>query len=272
MAFSQVSVGTTHPCGITAEGHLTCWDRRYRGPVLTVDDWRDPDLAELPEGQFAQVSVGGVRFDDSVACAVSADGTLACFDYGGPVAAPDGTFRDVSVGRDQTCGLRTGGAIECWAWDDDPVPSPSAQERFSSVSAAGGYACGVRTDTTLACWGTDDRWPADPPTGAYTQVSVSPGRACAVTTDAELRCWSWRAEVLAQGGLRTPADPPKGAFTAVSVTGGYACGLRTDGRVECWGAGTTGRADPPEASFTQISVGPYYACGIRDDKAVQCWG
>ena len=272
-AFSQVSVGTTHPCGITTDGHLTCWDRRYRGPAPDVEGYRAPDPAELPEGQFARVSVGGVHFDDSVACAVGTDGTLACWDYGGPVAAPDGTFRDVSVGRDQTCGLRTGGAIKCWAWDNnDPVPSPSAQDRFSSVSAAGGYACGVRTDAALACWGTDDRWPAEPPTGAYTQVSVSPGRACAVTTDAGLRCWSWRAEVLAERGLRTPADPPEGPFAAVSVTGRNACGLRAGGSVECWGTGTIGRADPPQASFTQISVGPYYACGVRDDEAVQCWG
>ena len=97
--------------------------------------------------------------------------------------------------------------------------SPSAQDRFSSLSAADGYTCGVRTDAALACWGTDDRWPAEPPTGVYTQVSVSPGRACAVTTDAGLRCWSWRAEVLAERGLRTPADPPTGAFAEVSVTG-----------------------------------------------------
>ena len=272
-AFAQVSVGATHPCGVTTEGRLECWDRRYWGPAPAVEGWQAPEPSELPEGRFVSVSVGGVRLDDSVACALHADGTLACFDYSGPVTAPGGSFREVSVGRRQICGLRTDGTIECWGWhDDDPArPAPDG-DRFTAVSAAGGYACGVRVDGSLACWGNDEGWPIDPPAGAYTQVSVSDGRACAVGTDDRLVCWSWRPDVFAQWGLRTPADPPEGAFAAVSTTNSYACGLTTVGSIECWGAGTLGRADPPEGPFTQISVGPSYACGVHHEGAVKCWG
>ena len=271
--FAEVSVGSTHPCGITADGRIDCWDRRYRGPAPAVEGWRAPEPGELSEGQFARISVGGVRLDDSMACAVRADGALACWDYGGPRAAPHGEFSDVSVGRGQTCALRTDGAVECWAWDeDDSAPSPPAQDRFTTVSATAGYACGVRANDALACWGADDRWPTDPPIGTFTQVSVSPGRACAVRSDARLHCWGWRADSLADRGLRTPANPPEGTFATVSVTGRYACGLRTDGSVECWGYGTIGRADPPDAHFAQISVGPHYACGVTTDGAVRCWG
>ena len=187
--FAEVSVGSTHPCGITADGRIECWDRRYRGPAPAVEGWRAPEPGELPEGQFARISVGGVRLDDA-----------------------------------------------------------------------------------MACWGADDRWPTDPLIGTFTQVSVSPGRACAVRSDARLHCWGWRADSLAERGLRTPASPPEGTFAAVSVTGRYACGLRTDGSVECWGYGTIGRADPPDAHFAQISVGPHYACGITTGGAVRCWG
>ena len=270
---SGTYVQTSDLCGITTEGAVACWDRRYRGPAPAVEGWRAPEPGELPEGQFARISVGGVRLDDSMACAVRADGALACWDYGGPKAAPHGEFSDVSVGRGQTCALRTDGAVECWAWDeDDSAPSPPAQDRFTTVSATAGYACGVRANDALACWGADDRWPTDPPIGTFTQVSVSPGRACAVRSDARLHCWGWRADSLADRGLRTPANPPEGTFATVSVTGRYACGLRTDGSVECWGYGIIGRADPPDAHFAQISVGPHYACGITTGGAVRCWG
>ena len=277
-AFAQVSVGSLHPCGVTVDGKIECWDRKYVGAAPAVEGWRAPEPIKLPGGTFIRVSVGGVRYSEvgNTACAVGTDGTLACWDREKALAALGGEFSDVFVGTGQTCAVRAGGAVECWAWDEDEtVPSPAPADRFTQVSATSGYACGVRIDSTLACWGTNERWPAAPPAGTFSQVSVGSYRACAVGTDARLVCWTWTASglgELAEAGIRAPADPPAGAYMGVSVAGGYACGLMTDGSAACWGAGTTGRADPPDVSFAQISAGPDYACGVRTDGYIQCWG
>jgi alpha-tubulin suppressor-like RCC1 family protein len=104
------------------------------------------------------------------ACAVRADGTLAC--WGGGVVGssnprplplpPSGTFSSVGVGDTHACALRTDGTAECWGASSEPPLTPPTGT-FQQLETAAAlvdlfgltrdYACGLRFDGSMTCWG-----------------------------------------------------------------------------------------------------------------------
>lgn len=89
VAFTAVSAGHEHTCGVRTDGTLACWG------------WNEYGQAAPPEGTFATVSAGRGH-----TCGVRMDGTLACWgrNESGQAASPPGTFTAVSVGFRHTCG------------------------------------------------------------------------------------------------------------------------------------------------------------------------
>lgn len=65
---------------------------------------------------------------------------------------PEGSFRSISVGGSQPCGVRPDGQMECWGQDYKVRRGPSPL-RFRSVSANVGQACGITEDRRVVCWG-----------------------------------------------------------------------------------------------------------------------
>ena len=68
---------------------------------------------------------------------------------GAPGRSP--SFESVSAGDEHTCGVRTGGSIACWGYNQYRLANWPAGS-FVSVSAGGSYTCGVRTNGSIACW------------------------------------------------------------------------------------------------------------------------
>ncbi len=216
-------------------------------------------------------------------------------------------FTAVSAGGSYTCGIRTGGAVECWGWDDFGQASPPSGT-FTAISAGGSHSCGVRPSGAVECWGSDDGQ-LSPPSGTFTAISAGETHSCGVRPSGAVECWGWNREgeasppwgttftAVSAGfshscGIRTggavecwgsdddgEASPPSGTFTAVSVAGtfagsvySYSCGIRTGGAVECWGWNREGEVSPPSGTFTAVSAGGSHSCGIRTGGAVECWG
>ena len=77
MAFTQVSAGGWHTCGLKADGTITCWGDNSHGQ-------RTP-----PGGAFGQVSAGGQH-----TCGMKTDGTIACWGQNnyGQSTPPGGAF------------------------------------------------------------------------------------------------------------------------------------------------------------------------------------
>ncbi|MBI5504190.1 MAG: hypothetical protein HY899_05290 [Deltaproteobacteria bacterium] len=168
----------------------------------------------------------------------------------------------ISAGADHTCGIRSGGSVECWGDNSSGEASPSSGA-FSSIAAGAHYACGIRSDGSVECWGRLLGWEW-PPSGAVSDISASLNHTCGIRSDGSVECWG--ENPFGQ------ASPPAGAFSDISTAWYQICGIRSGGSVECWGDNSYGQASPPAGAFSDISSGRQHICGIRSSGSVECWG
>ncbi len=248
-----------------------------------------PDPAKFPFGdqRFTSLSAG------TYVCAVRADRTVGCTDYGYRVRwwphIPDGEFESVSAGFRHMCGVRVGGELACWRnpyYDVSAVLSPP-EGAFQSVSVGGDHACAVRVDQQVVCWGEPhpdyDFGQTSPPEGPFRSVAVARSFSCGLRTDGEVECWGLRQEdpqrratwfQPLQGWNWDGGVWPQGSFTALSVDWDYAeiCALRASGQIVCWNNGTaTHKA--PDGSFVAVDAGSTATCGLRHGgEDIECWG
>ena len=218
----------------------------------------------------------------------------------GSCVVPD--WLTIDAGIFHTCGIRAGGAIECWGSDQQAQSSPP-DGKFKAVSAAGYDTCALREDGTLVCWGSLAEGIADIPEGSFDRLNLGMGQGClmkglsatcwgdhkynqsdipegdylmvdsgvregcGVRTDSTLRCWGYNYYPILD-------DMPSGAFTTVSIGEGHACALDPDGHPHCWGRDDYGQAKdaPTGVALVQISAGAEHTCGLDASGTLHCWG
>jgi alpha-tubulin suppressor-like RCC1 family protein len=186
-----------------------------------------------------------------------------------------GDYIEICTGETHTCGLRSGGVLDCWGGNGDgqlglgdfearlAPTSLSGARRFLSVACGGNITCALAEEGALYCWGNNGEGalgqgegaavgrasalPVSVPLGQPArQVSVGQGHVCAVLQGGALWCWGRNSNF--QLGI---APPPQGqqVHTPAAVTGAGTyqqvsagqtdtCGVRTDGRLFCWGTDT----------------------------------
>ena len=286
-AFTAVSAGEVHTCGLRENGEATCWGDNERGQI------------DAPEGSFTAISAGTAHN-----CVLRDTGVVECWgdnEYGQtdtptesgqqPYTGPH--YTAVSAGENHTCAIRESGEITCWGsnedWDGQYVgqsdPPPGT---FIAVSASptSPLTCGLRDTGAIECWGDTSGVERDPPTGSYTAISTSWFSVCGLRETGETDC-----------GVR--GEPSTSRFSAVTdSTGGtlnnafHACAIRErDGAIECWGDNrvgqhmfneetgehrieylSVGQATPPAGAFTAVSAGIAHTCGLRTSGEIACWG
>jgi alpha-tubulin suppressor-like RCC1 family protein len=184
-------------------------------------------------------------------------------------ATPALTFRQVSVGRNHTCGVTLGDRAYCWGSNlygelGDGTTGTSRTSpravigglRFRQVDVGDGHTCGVTTANVGYCWGFN-----------------LTGQLGDGTTIDRLR------PVKVVGGHR---------FTQVIAAGSISCGLNTEEEAYCWGGnaigqigdGTTMNRLTPVAvvgghHFLQLSTGGgngTHTCGVTLSNLAYCWG
>ena len=99
-------------------------------------------------------------------------------DYG-QATPPDGVFDAVATGAAHACAIGADGTLACWG-DDEYGQATAPAGTFSAVSAGWSHTCAIRTDGTLACWGDDEYGQATPPAGTFTDVSAGGAHTCAI--------------------------------------------------------------------------------------------
>ena len=131
LAFTSISVGSFHTCGVTTTGAAYCWGSTNFGQL---------GLGHLP-GTHVETPMpvlGGLSFvavssDDKHTCGITTDSAAYCWGQG--------AYGRLGHGFTSTAVF--------------PVPV-SGGFSFSSVSAGGNHTCGLTIATTAYCWGLND--------------------------------------------------------------------------------------------------------------------
>jgi alpha-tubulin suppressor-like RCC1 family protein len=253
----SVSVGGFGACGIKSTGRLYCWGADDEGVA--------GDGLPRTAGQPAAVQVSG----------------------GGTI------WKQVSVGADVACAVKTDGRMYCWGTDfrgtlgnggadvDRASPFQATGIGWASVSVGDSHACAVKTAGSLWCWGinfqgalglgpgaADDY---DVPTRVgtatdWTSVSAGGTNTCARRRTGRLYCWGsdgW-GQVGNGGGMALSFEVPTQVagnvttWAGVEVGHGHACARRTNNRLFCWGRdedGALGDGGPDAHQDAPVAIG-----------------
>ncbi|HKW84869.1 MAG TPA: hypothetical protein VJN68_14050 [Burkholderiaceae bacterium] len=232
------------------------------GNACTVDSCVSGRCQNAPTNTCAvAVSVGWNH-----ACAVEADGRVACWGQNSQGQLGDGTGVNrlvptfvpgvidavavKGVDQDQTCVLRANGGVLCWGANAfGELGDGTTVNRLSPVAAV------LPRPAISIDIGGDD----------FDQTA----HACAVLDDHTVWCWGAnRFGALGDGTVTprvTPAPVP-GLTNAVSVGAGggdMSCALLSSGTASCWGRNVNGELGNGDTSMTQSNV-PVPVVGVAN--------
>ena len=104
----SISTGIWHTCGVTGEGSLLCWGRKYEASGT-------PIVGRM----FTDVGSG-----DRFSCALSSDGRAFCWGLSQAdrqtQPLTEDRYDSISVGGFHTCGLKQDGTPVCWGFRWSP--------------------------------------------------------------------------------------------------------------------------------------------------------
>lgn len=294
LRFNTVSAGGSHTCALTQDGTAYCWGTNTSGQLGlgSVEDDRTVPTSVNTELRFTAIAAG-----QSHSCAIDTEGYAYCWGNGmlgevggeltddcGYSCAPspvkvetDLRFKQLSSGRQHTCGVARNGGLYCWGSNEygrlgaattelcenygvdfkpcSPIPIPiSAGGSWTEVSAGGTHTCGITGNGTGHCWGLG----ISGLLGDGTDLGVS--------------------------GYRTDAQmvASESKFANVSAGRNHTCAASRGSQILCWGTGDlgdgSGQDSPipvPVAStvrFTMAAVGTKHSCGVSSEGIMYCWG
>jgi alpha-tubulin suppressor-like RCC1 family protein len=289
LAFSQVSGGNVHTCGLTTDQRAYCWGYAEQGQLGTGS-------ASGPEN------------------CIGAIGPFPCSTRPVPVTGAH-RFRQISAGYLYTCAVTSDFRAYCWGSNsfgtigdgtrtDRLLPVPvSGGLRFRQVDAGLLHTCGVSDpDRRVYCWGDNSqgqlgdgtrtsRLTPVPVFGglSFRQVSTGNSHTCGVTTSDEAYCWGYdNVGQLGNDPVRARRDRPVlvaggHRFRLVAAGSNHTCGVTTTKSALCWGNGgqigdgqSTNRFMPRAVagglSFDRVTAGAFHTCGETATNRAYCWG
>jgi alpha-tubulin suppressor-like RCC1 family protein len=301
LRFTSISAGSSHTCGLIADGSAYCWG----------------------DNSSAQLGVGTVE---------TCSNNRVCSPT--PLAVSGGhRFKSITAGSAGTCGITTDDVLKCWGYQGfsnnlvfvqpSTVQLPATGDSvwsFVGATDAGLNGCALTQSSLPVCWGVNffgqlgigsinnSRSNPIPITidAVIRSISSGSGYSCALSTLGDAYCWG----ISYRGGLGVGADAvaspcqvvaPDACFPSpTKVVGGrkfselavgpeHVCGIDiASGETYCWGsntffaigAETLGHnpvAPSPFAAangtkYTHITAGWHFTCGLMADKHISCWG
>ncbi len=278
LAFTQITAGDAHTCGLVPGGAAFCWGDGRAGQLGNGGTEASAAPGRVTAGAvFTAVTAGATH-----TCALQENGTPHCWGQGSLGQRGDGTTNAVSL------------------------PTPVATNLvFQSLSAGWNHTCGITTSSRLYCWGSnlfgqlgdggfvlqltpDSAVTAD----RFTDVRAGRNHTCAVSLDGQAYCWGRNDEgQLGLGSTSAPVPIPTPLPSAltfrtiVAADGTYSCGLWLTRRLLCWGRGNDGQLGTGTTverdslvvidftiPFAAVDAGTTHTCGTTTEFQTYCWG
>lgn len=246
-AFTQVTGGGFHSCGLTPSGTAYCWG----------------------DNQFGQLGDGGAETDTDVPVAV----------------ATDLRFERLSAGGSHTCGRTTAGEVYCWGSNlrgqlgdgrggtDSPTPRLIAGNlELVQVRAGLVHTCGRTSGGAIYCWGSNlfgqlgdgqAGTNSDLPVAVDTNLTFETVGGAAVHHTCALSgmrayCWGWNELGQLGDGTRTDRASPvlvQGDHRFLELAAGqsYSCGITLFNETFCWGSNTQGQLGDNNAGTDRLT-------------------
>ena len=174
LRFTTLAVGSYFSCGLDAEGAAHCWGRVGNRLNSSLEPKRvggglSFTAISAGSGHACGLIVGGAaycwgdNFNDELGAETTAEASEV------PLAVTGGfRFAAIAAGGYHTCALTLEGALACWGWDDQTIPSAPFNNgvsihsatpvlvpgghTFTSISNGLFHGCGVTADQRAYCW------------------------------------------------------------------------------------------------------------------------
>jgi alpha-tubulin suppressor-like RCC1 family protein len=284
-AFTQVTAGGFHSCGLVSSGQAWCWG--YNADGRLADGTTNLGLAPVQVLQGA-LSFTFLSAGDAHTCALDSSGQAYCWgnnSYGQigdstkvfastPTAVhqPAGvTFTQIASGARHTCALTSAGQAYCWGYNGDGQVGIGAALQ-SLIPAAVSQPGGV----------------------TFTAVFTEYQHSCGLTSGGQAYCWGLNGNGQLGDNSTTTRKTPvavsqSGGLTFVTLSTGAAhtCGLDSSGAAYCWGFNSNGQLGtsnttsslvpvavsmPAGVTFNQVSIGAVHSCALDGNGQTWCWG
>jgi alpha-tubulin suppressor-like RCC1 family protein len=180
--WTAIATGDYHSCGANANG-LYCWGYGGYGalgtgntntatvPVLTASPLGGAAAAAIPSaGTHSCAILGGVsRCWGNNYWGEVGDGTDSQRSAPTSVTGGAGTWQQLALGIDHTCGIGANGSLWCWGGNYEAQLGATTDSNYSTVPVQIGsavdwtyvgngraHSCAIRADASMWCWGLNN--------------------------------------------------------------------------------------------------------------------
>jgi alpha-tubulin suppressor-like RCC1 family protein len=282
-AFTQVSSGFNHTCGLTPGGKVYCWGSGGSGQLGhgTYNSYTTPNAVQDNGSRFVQIAAASYY-----TCGLTDEGQAFCW----------GRNAEGQLGTNST------------TYSPTPVPVQQGSLRFTQISAEYFSICAVANTGQAYCWGDNGGGQLGDGTlenrlapvavqqgGAqFVQVETSAEHTCARTAAGQEYCWGNNeyGQLGDADGITAPKITPVTVqqqgeiYAAITVGPYYSCAITPAGKGYCWGdngyatLGFTGfySRDRPTAveqgaeTYTAIDSDFVNTCALTARGQAFCWG
>ena len=260
VAFTQISAGKTHACGLRENGAAVCWKYNQRDSA----DLNPPD-----QTAFRQISAG-----QNFTCALRQDAAIACWGDNsyGQASPPQGEFTEISAGRYHACALplphsSRAPQLICWGRQfPNGAETLTLDTPISNIQSGNKRTCGLTPKADMACLSTTGG-PLEITPGPFTQISVGIAHICALRQNGSAFCQDNSAP--------RPANQPPAKFVQIAAGWYHTCAITLANQLECWRSARLEDAGAPiphpNGEFAALSIGWRNSCALRPNGRAVCW-